>query len=390
MLDAEALGLQNLERVLAAFSRVRLATNDLIGVDGYGYVDPGRDKLESVYAELLGTERALVRPQLVSGTHALAVMIRGVVEPGQHVVLGGPVYDTLRPLLSPESRHPLGLAAAGVRLTSVPLAAEDLDERAWERALNDDPDFVYLQRSRGYQRRPSWGREAISRRVADAHRAGALVLVDNCYGEFTDVSEPGHWGADLLAGSLLKNPGGGLAPGGGYIAGRERLVERAAQHLYAPGLGAGIGPSGSALRWFWQGLYYAPHAVSEALIGCMLAAHRFQDAGLVVDPTPEAWPRYDIVQAVELQSPDRLLAAIEAVQTVSPLDSYVKPEPGPMPGYDVPVTMAASGFVPGGSLELSADAPMQPPWTLYLQGGVMRQHMMLAAERILARLSRED
>jgi cystathionine beta-lyase family protein involved in aluminum resistance len=366
---------------------VRLGTEDLTGVDGYGYVDPGRDKLEAVYAELLGTERALVRPQLVSGTHALAVMVRAVVTRGQHVVLGGPVYDTLRPLLSPGSRHPLGLAESGVRLSAVPLTGEGLDERAWSQALDDRPDWVYLQRSRGYERRPSWGREAISRRIADAHRAGALVLLDNCYGEFTDVSEPGHWGADLLAGSLLKNPGGGLAPGGGYIAGRDHLVERAAHQLYAPGLGAGIGPSGPALRWFWQGLYYAPHAVSEALIGCMLAARRFQEAGFVVDPLPEAWPRSDIVQAVELHDADRLLAAIEAVQTISPLDSYVKPEAGPMPGYDVPVAMAASGFVPGGSLELSADAPMRPPWTLYLQGGVMRQHMVLAADRILARLS---
>ena len=384
--EAEALALRNLERVLNAFARVRLASHDLIGVEGYGYVDPGRDKLEQVYAELMGTERALVRPQLVSGTHAIAAMIRGVVEPGQHLVLAGPVYDSLRPLLDPQSRHPLSLHRSGVRLSLVPMAGDRLDPEALSRALEDDPDWVYVQRSRGYQRRPSWGRDVLSGVIARAHRVGAQVLVDNCYGEFTDETEPGHWGADLLAGSLLKNPGGGLAPGGGYIAGRGHLVERVAHHVYAPGLGSGVGPSGPALRWFWQGLYYAPHAVSEALIGCALAAARFREAGYAVDPAPDCWPRHDIVQAVDLHDPGKLMAAIQAVQEISPIDSYVKPEPGPMPGYDVPVAMAASGFVPGGSLELSADAPMRPPWTLYLQGGVMRQHMLLAAARILARL----
>jgi cystathionine beta-lyase family protein involved in aluminum resistance len=383
---AEALGADNLERVLAAFRRVRLASADLVGSDGYGYVDPGRDKLEAVYAELLGTEAALVRPQLVSGTQALSHMLRAAVEAGQHLVVGGAVYDTLHLLLDPEGRHPFSLVRRGVRLTSVPEGEGGLDPAAWRRALDDRPDWVYLQRSRGYQRRPSWTVAQMRSWIAEAHRAGALVMVDNCYGEFTDRTEPGHWGADLLAGSLLKNPGGGLAPGGGYVAGRRRLVERVADHLYAPGLGSGIGGTGAVLRWYWQGLFYAPHAVSEALIGASEAARLFQAAGLPVDPGPEHWPRSDIVLAVTLGDRARLLTAIQAVQEVSPLDSFVAPEAAPMPGYAVPVAMAASGFVPGGSLELSADAPMEPPWTLYLQGGVMRQHAVLAARRILARL----
>jgi cystathionine beta-lyase family protein involved in aluminum resistance len=385
---AEALAVDNLERVLNAFRRARLASHDLVGSEGYGYVDPGRDKLEGVYAELLGAEAALVRPQLVSGTHALAHMVRGVVERGQHLVLAGPVYDTLQGLMAPDSRHPLSLARQGVRLSSVPAGEEGLDRGAWERALAEAPDWVYLQRSRGYQRRPSWPIETLADWIDEAHRAGAQVLVDNCYGEFTHRSEPGHWGADLLAGSLLKNPGGGLAPGGGYVAGRRRLIERVADHLYAPGLGSGIGPSGPALRWYWQGLFYAPHAVTEALIGSAEAAALFSAAGFAVDPPPDAWPRPDIILAVALDSQVQLLTALAAVQEMSPLDSFVVPEPGPVPGYAALVAMAASGFVPGGSLELSADAPMAPPWTLYLQGGVMRQHTVLAARHILRRLGR--
>jgi cystathionine beta-lyase family protein involved in aluminum resistance len=242
---------------------------------------------------------------------------------------------------------------------------------------------VYLQRSRGYERRPSWSAERLKAVIQDAHRAGARVMVDNCYGEFTETSEPGHWGADVLAGSLLKNPGGGLAPTGGYIAGRRHLVERIGDHIYGPGMGTDMGPSLPVLDRVWQGLFYAPHAVAEALIGTAWAAALFVEAGLTVDPAPETWPRQDIIVAVEMPGKDALLAAVRAVQAVSPLDSFVTPEPWAMPGYPDPVVMAAGGFVPGGSLELSCDAPMRPPWRLYLQGGVMRQHTLLAAERIL-------
>jgi cystathionine beta-lyase family protein involved in aluminum resistance len=383
---AEGLALQNLARVLDAFRAVRVAESDLHGSEGYGYGDAGRAKLETVYARLMGTEAALVRPQLVSGTHALAAMIRAVVRPGQHLVLGGPVYDTLVPLLDPESRHPLALGAMGVRITAVPADDRGLNERAWCRALDDKPDWVYLQRSRGYQRRPSWDASYLRQLIRDAHRAGALVLVDNCYGEFTDTSEPGHWGADLFAGSLLKNPGGGLAPTGGYVAGRARWVEQVADSFYAPGLGGAVGPTGPYLKAFWQGLFYGPHAVAEALCGAILAGAVLEDAGLPVDPKPGAWPRSDIVLTVTLPSREALLEAAQAVQEVSPVDSHVRPEPWAMPGYDDLVVMAAGGFVPGGSLELSADAPLAPPWRLYLQGGVMRQHALLAAWRIRRRL----
>ncbi len=385
--EADALAERNLARVLKAFRTVRLSAADLVGSEGYGYGDIGRDKLEQVYAELLGTEAALVRPQWASGTAALATMAKAVVEPGQHLVLVGPVYDTLAPLLDPAGAHPQSLARRGARITAVPLAHDRLDGERWEAALADEPDWVYLQRSRGYQRRPSWTRETLAALIAEAHRAGAQVLIDNCYGEFTDYSEPGQWGADLLAGSLLKNPGGGLAATGGYVAGRARLVDRVGDELNAPGVGADLGPGGPYLRGFWQGLFYAPHAVAEAICGTAAAAHLLAEAGYAVDPPADTWPRQDIVLAVELPGPEALLAAVRAVQQVSPVDGHVVPEPWAMPGYPDPVVMAQGGFVPGGSLELSADAPMRPPWTLYLQGGVMRQHTVLAARAIIEALA---
>lgn len=383
---AEQLALDNLDRVLTAFRQVRLAQADLEGSLGYGYGDHGRDKLEQVFAMLMGTDRALVRPQIASGTQALALMVRSLVRRGQHLVLAGPIYDTLEPLLSPSSTHRQALHHQGVRITEVPIKGDELDRNGLISALRDNPDWVYIQRSRGYQRRPSWPVPYCQWLIHEAHRAGAQVLLDNCYGEFTDRSEPGHWGADILAGSLMKNPGGGLAPTGGYLAGRRRLIAEAADTLYAPGLAGEVGPTGPYLRWLWQGLFYAPHAVCEALVGAALAGSRLKAAGLDVDPAPDTWPRQDIVTAVTFPDRQSLLAAARAVQAVSPVDSFVDPQPWDMPGYDDPVVMAAGGFVPGGSLELSADGPMRPPWRLYLQGGVMRQHTVLAAERILASL----
>lgn len=380
---AERLALENLDRVLTTFRRVRLSAADLEGSAGYGYGDTGREKLEAAFAELMGTESALVRPQLVSGTQALATMLKAVVEPGQHLILAGPVYDTLKPLLDPRATAPSSLHIRGVKITPIPVDEPGLNRQALTQALAQDPDWVYIQRSRGYQRRPSWGQDYCRELIRDAHAAGARTLVDNCYGEFTDVEEPGHWGADLLAGSLLKNPGGGLAPTGGYVAGRQHLIKRVADELYAPGLGGEVGPTGPYLRLFWQGLFYAPHAVSEALIGAALASEILEDAGLTVDPRPTSWPRQDIITAVTFPDCASLLAACRAVQEVSPIDSYVVPEPWQMPGYPEPVVMAAGGFVPGGSLELSADAPMRSPWQLFLQGGVMRQHTILAARRIV-------
>jgi cystathionine beta-lyase family protein involved in aluminum resistance len=381
--EAERLAEDNLARVLHAFRTVRLSAPDLEGARGYGYGDVGRDKLDRAYAALMGTEQALVRPQWASGTSALAAMVRAVGRFGTKIVTVGPVYDTLAPLLDPDGRHPQSLVRGGAAVTAVPLAGDVPNPEALRRALAADPDWIYLQRSRGYQRRPSWSPEFLRSLIAEAHRAGALVMVDNCYGEFTDRSEPGAWGADLLAGSLLKNPGGGLAETGGYVAGRGRWVERVGDELNAPGVGGDLGPTGPYLRGFWQGLFYAPHAVSEALIGTAAAADLLAAGGLRVDPPAGAWPRHDIILAVEMPDPDTLLRAVRAVQAVSPVDGHAVPEPWAMPGYRDPVVMAQGGFVPGGSLELSADAPMRPPWTLYLQGGVMRQHTVLAAKAIL-------
>jgi len=384
---AEQLAEDNLDRVLRAFRAERVGASDLEGAYGYGYGDVGRDKLERVYARVMGAEAALVRPQWASGTSAIATMVKAAVEPGQRLVTVGPVYDTLAPLLDPAGRHPQSLVRRHATVAAVGLAGDTVDWAAYREALDQNPDWVYVQRSRGYQRRPSWSLATMQAVIRAAHTAGALVMVDNCYGEFTDRSEPGHWGADLFAGSLMKNPGGGLAATGGYVAGRHRLVERVGDELNAPGVGSDLGPTGPYLRTFWQGLFYAPHAVGEALIGTAHAAAILSAAGFRVDPAADAWPRHDIIVAVTMAGPEQLLAAVKAVQQLSPVDSHVTPEPWAMPGYPDPVVMAQGGFIPGGSLELSADAPMRPPWTLYLQGGVMRQHTKLAAQAIVHALA---
>lgn len=363
---------QNSQRVLRAFSAHGLSAVELGGSTGYGYGDSGREKLEAIYAEVFGAESALVRPQWVSGTHALAQTLYALLLPGDELwVASEDVYNTLAKLLK-DPEHPAGLRRRGVTVRFLP----------WGSWPEGRPAVVYIQRTRGYQARRSWGRDEIAPIIAEAHRRGARVVVDNCYGEFTANEEPTHWGADLVVGSLIKNPGGGLAPSGAYLAGRRQMVEAVADHFFAPGLGGEIGPTAGWLARAAQGLFLAPSLVGEALMGATYLRHRFQEQGWWVDPAPEEGLT-EMVTAIRLEDPERVKRFCRTVQAHSPIDSRAVPEPWAMPGYAEPVIMAAGTFISGASLELSSDGPMAPPYWVYVQGGLSRWHVVAVTEACL-------
>lgn len=367
----------NTERVVEAFRKSGLSSADLMGTTGYGYDDRGRDILDRIFAEIFGADRALVRAQWVSGTHALATALKALTAPRKSLwIMSGEPYDTIRPTLK-------WLASQDVRVHVRELrnASPDFPE-----GVVAPGDLVYLQRSRGYAVRPSWGEVPI-RRIADwAHAHQALLMVDNCYGEFTQAEEPVQWGADLVVGSLMKNPGGTIAPTGAYVAGRSDLVEQVAETLYAPGIGAEVGPTAPYLRLMAQGLFLAPQMVGEALMGGIYASHAAAQVGIKADPGSDLTDRNDIVVSLELGSAERVVQFCRAIQAWSPVDALASPEPWNMPGYDHPIVMAAGGFVAGASLELSADAPIRPPYRVYLQGGANRWHTILAVDGALASL----
>ena len=365
-------------RILGAFGAAAVTDADLGETTGYGYGDRPREAVERVFALALGASRALVRGQLVSGTHALATALFGVLRRGDLLMSAtGAPYDTLRPVIGP---GPGSLAEAGVGYVELDpwsngtFSPEGLAEGARRLA----PRLVLVQRSRGYSARPALPGEQLRELIAairPARSAGAgatddrVVLVDNCYSEFVEADEPTRYGADLLCGSLIKNPGGGIAPTGGYIAGRADLVDAAAVRLFAPGLGAAVGPTLVPARLFLQGLFLAPGAVSTALKVAIYAAAVFEALGYEVSPGPDE-PRADIIQSITLGSRQRLLDFCRAIQAASPVDSAARPEYAPMPGYEHEVIMAAGTFVQGATLELSADAPDRAPHRVYLQGGL--------------------
>jgi cystathionine beta-lyase family protein involved in aluminum resistance len=349
------------------------------GTNGYGYNDLGRDTLDKIYAEVFGSEAALVRVQFVNGTHAIACALYGCLAPGDVIVsLTGKPYDTLEAVIN--GAHG-SLRSYGIEYSENP---EDV-KRA---------KAVYIQRSRGYSSRGALSIADIERLIGEARAVNPDVaaIVDNCYGEFTECREPCHAGADIIAGSLIKNPGGGIAPCGGYIAGRADLVERAAERLTVPGLGSEVGASLASNRALYQGLYMAPHCVCEALKTSVYVAALFAELGFAVSPGCDEL-RTDIIQTIELGAPERVLAFCRGLQSGLPVDSFVTPLPWDMPGYGEPVIMAAGGFVQGASLELSADAPMKPPYRVYLQGGVTfeagRIGIEAAARELLAQIPRD-
>jgi len=377
----EETALKNQGRVLESFRKAKVSDFHLKGSTGYGYGDEGRRVLEEVYAGVFRTESALVRGQIISGTHAIALCLYGILRPGNEILaVQGTPYDTLAETIGLKGKTPGSLLDFGIHYRQVELLPDgSIDWNGIKSAVNDDTRMVFLQRSCGYRWRRSLTinqmREAI-RFIKEIHPP-VVIMVDNCYGEFVEAEEPTDAGADLVAGSLIKNPGGGLAPTGGYVVGRNRFVEMAASRWSAPGIAGELGPSPDCQRLFFQGLFMAPHIVSEALKGAVFAARFFSRLGFVVLPAYDA-ERTDLVQAIRLESPGMMIAFCYGLQKASPVNSFFIPEPGKVPGYEDPVVMSSGNFVQGASLELSADGPLRPPYVIYLQGGLSREHVKLA------------
>lgn len=366
----------NQMKVLHAMQKNRVEAACFASTSGYGYNDLGRDKLEAVYADVFHTEAALVRPQIACGTHALAVALSGNLRPGDELLspVGKP-YDTLEEVIG--IRPSTGsLAEYGVTYRQVDLLEDgSFDYPNIEKALNERTRLVTIQRSKGYQTRPTLSVKRIGELIAfiKERKPDVICMVDNCYGEFVERMEPTDAGADLCVGSLIKNPGGGLAPIGGYIAGKEECVERAAYRLTSPGLGKEVGASLGVMTSFYQGFFLAPSVVGGALKGAVFAADIYEKLGFPVVPGA-AESRHDIIQAVTFGTAEGVIAFCKGIQAAAPVDSYVTPEPWAMPGYDSDVIMAAGAFVQGSSIELSADGPVKPPYAVYFQGGLTWYH----------------
>ena len=377
-------------RVLAAFQHQQVAYRHFAPTTGYGYDDVGRDTLECIFAELFGTEAAIVRPQIASGTHAIALCLFGLVRPGERILSAtGTPYDTLESIIGWGEETPVGsLKEMGVGYAQVSMKDGRIDVEAVDRAITANTTLVIAQRSRGYDLRPSLmpeDFEPLARMLHDKH-PGVRLMVDNCYGEFVCEKEPSHYGADVCVGSLIKNPGGGLAPTGGYVVGRQEAIERIAYRLTAPGIGLEVGSYAASYQPFYQGLFMAPHTVAQALKTACLAACVFEGLGMATTP-PAAEPRADIIQAIELKTPERVVAFCQGIQMASPIDSMALPEPWDMPGYANQVVMAAGTFVSGASVELSADAPMREPYAVYMQGGLTYAHGRIALAQALQRMA---
>lgn len=379
----------NALKVICAMQKNRVAVNHFAATTGYGYNDAGRDTLEAVYAGCFHTEAALVRPQITCGTHALAVALSANVRPGEELLspVGRP-YDTLEEVIGIRP-SPCSLAENGVSYRQVDLLPDGgFDFEGIRRAINDKTALVTVQRSKGYQTRPTLSVEAIGRLIAFIRgiKPDVKIMVDNCYGEFVERAEPSDVGADMVVGSLIKNPGGGLAPIGGYIAGTRACVDRCAYRLSAPGLGQEVGASLGVLPAFYQGLFLAPTVVASALKGAIFAANCYERLGFGVTPDGSQ-SRHDIIQAVTFGSAQGVIAFCEGIQAAAPVDSFVRPVPSPMPGYDSDVIMAAGAFVQGSSIELSADGPIRPPYAVYFQGGLTFPHaklgILMSVQRVL-------
>lgn len=376
-------------KVIRAMQKCRVSAECFQSGTGYGYNDIGRDKLEEVYANVFHTEAALVRAQITCGTHALAVALSGNLRPGDELLsISGKPYDTLEEVIG--IRESVGsLKEYGVSYRQVDLLSDgSFDFPGIRAAIQPNTRLVEIQRSKGYQTRPTLSVQAIAKaiRFVKEIRPDIVILVDNCYGEFVECQEPSDFGADMVVGSLIKNPGGGLAPIGGYIAGTRTCIENAACRLTSPGLGREVGASLGVNRDFFQGLFLAPTVVAGALKGAIFAANIYERLGFKVVPNSTE-DRHDIIQAVEFGTPEGLVAFCEGIQYAAPVDSYVTPEPWAMPGYDSDVIMAAGAFIQGSSIELSADGPLKPPYAAYFQGGLTWEHAKLGILRSLQRLA---
>lgn len=379
----------NQMKVLQAMRECRVNAGHFASSTGYGYNDDGRDTLEQVYAKVFGCEDALVRAQLTCGTHALHVALSAILRPGDELLspVGKP-YDTLEEVIGIRESA-CSLKEFGISYCQVELLPDgSFDCEGIRQAMRPNTRMVTIQRSKGYDSRPTLSVDRIGELIhfIKEIRPDVICMVDNCYGEFVEEREPSQVGADMIVGSLIKNPGGGLAPVGGYIAGRKELIEKCAYRLTSPGLGKEVGASLGLNQTFFQGFFMAPVVTAGALKAAIFAANIFEELGFGVIPDGSV-SRHDIIQAVELKSPEALIAFCEGIQAAAPVDSYVSPEPWAMPGYDSDVIMAAGAFVQGSSIELSADGPLRPPYTVFFQGGLTWNHgrfgILMALQRMV-------
>ena len=376
-------------QLLDSFRKFGVSYRHFAPTTGYGYDDIGRDTLERIYADLFHTEAALMRPHVASGTAALSLTLFGLTRPGERILSAtGMPYDTLQTVIGTGEQTPPGsLKEMGIGFDCVELKDGRIDVEAVENAIRENTGLIIAQRSRGYAWRPSLRPEDFEELAEMIHlrHPGIRLMVDNCYGEFVCGDEPTDHGADVCVGSLIKNPGGGIAPTGGYVVGKAEDIERIAYRLTAPGLGRELGSYAASYRPFYQGLFMAPHTVTQALKTALLTARVFENLGFDTTP-PSDEPRADIIQAIRFGKPELLVAFCQGIQTASPVDSMALPEPWDMPGYDDPVVMAAGTFVAGASIELSADGPMREPYTAYMQGGLTYSHGRIALSEALNRM----
>lgn len=369
----------NQMKVLRAMQKNHLSEACFAPTTGYGYNDIGRETLEKIYADVFGTEDALVRPQITCGTHALALALMSQLRPGDELLspVGKP-YDTLEEVIGIRPSNG-SLAEYGISYRQVDLLPDgEFDWDGIEKALNEKTKLVTIQRSKGYASRPTLSVKRIGELIhfIKERKPDVLCMVDNCYGEFVEEIEPSDVGADMIVGSLIKNPGGGLAPIGGYICGTKQCIENCSYRLTTPGLGKEVGANLGVMSSFYQGLFLAPNVVASALKGAIFAANLFEKFNFNVIPDGKE-SRHDIIQAIEFGNPDCVIAFCKGIQAAAPVDSYLTPEPWDMPGYDAPVIMAAGAFVSGSSIELSADGPIKPPYAVYFQGGLTWHHAKL-------------
>lgn len=375
----DAIAEENTLKVLDAMRECQVSEAHFNTTAGYAYDDIGRSKIEELYAKVFGAERALVRTSFVSGTHALASVLFGILRPGDKLVsLVGAPYDTMQTVIGYANPSKGSLKEFGILYDELPLVEDKVDMAGIERIITPDTKMVLIQRSRGYSMRNPLSLEEIGAICAEVKRVkpDCVCFVDNCYGEFTDTKEPVQVGADIMAGSLIKNPGGGIALTGGYVAGRAELVELTSYRLTAPGMGDELGASLANNRMIFQGFFLAPHVVAQALKGAVFAAALFAKLGYKTLPLPTD-RRGDIIQAIQLDTPEKLKAFCAGIQKYSPVDSFAVPEPWDMPGYADQIIMAAGTFVQGASIELSADGPLRAPYNVYLQGGLTFEHAVI-------------
>lgn len=388
--EADRIEKHRTKQILDIYRKFEVSARHFNPTTGYGYDDIGRDTLEKIFAEVFGTEEAIVRPQIASGTHAISLCLFGLTLPGDRIVSAtGLPYDTLHTIIGiGETTPPGSLKEMGVSFDFVPLTEEGkIDVEAVDRSIDEHTTLVIAQRSRGYDWRSSLTPDAFEQLAEMLHRKhpNVTLMVDNCYGEFVCEKEPTHYGADVCVGSMIKNPGGGLAPNGGYIVGTKKATDKIAWRLTAPGVGREIGSYAASYQPFYQGLFMAPHTVNQALKTSILSAAVFEKLGMATSPASTE-KRGDIIQAIRMARPERLIDFCQGIQGASPVDSMALPEPWDMPGYSDPVIMAAGTFVSGASVELSADAPMRDPFIVYMQGSLTYMHGKIALGEALNRM----